>query len=99
MEQLQAQVADAQPQSEHFACAVRLDADVPSAILDLVHEAGADLLVVPTHGLGAVGAAMLGSTSARLVQLSRRPVLLLPRDWLEAHVSTAASGAAPHGSH
>ena len=41
-------------------------------------EAGADLIVVGTHGRGGVGAALMGSVARGLCHTSRRPVLVVP---------------------
>jgi nucleotide-binding universal stress UspA family protein len=40
--------------------------------------AGADVIVVGTHGRGGVGAALLGSVARGLCHTSRRPVLVVP---------------------
>lgn len=54
-------------------------ADGISALAD---EIGADLVVLPAHGRGAVARFFVGSTSERLVRMSNVPVLVLPPTWL-----------------
>jgi len=51
-------------------------------IAALVAELGADLIVLPAHGRGAVARFFLGSTSERLIRMSDVPVLVLPPTWL-----------------
>jgi nucleotide-binding universal stress UspA family protein len=47
-------------------------------ILETAQEIEADLIVVGTHTVGAVEAALLGSVSTSLVHHTHRPVLLVP---------------------
>ncbi|MCC6621408.1 MAG: universal stress protein [Deltaproteobacteria bacterium] len=54
-------------------------ADGISALAD---ELGADLVILPAHGRGAVARFFLGSTSERLVRMSNVPVLVLPPTWV-----------------
>ncbi|MDP7396682.1 MAG: universal stress protein [Lentisphaeria bacterium] len=46
-------------------------------------EVEADLIVLPSHGKGAVRAALIGSTSEEVIRDAPAPVLVLPRRWLE----------------
>ncbi|HEY5716310.1 MAG TPA: universal stress protein [Psychromonas sp.] len=48
------------------------------SILDLVQKMNADLIVVGTHGHGAVSRLFLGSVSKAIVNKSECPVLLIP---------------------
>jgi len=52
----------------------------PSATLiaNAADEVDADLVVVGTHGRGAIGAALLGSLTRALCHTSSRPVLVVP---------------------
>jgi nucleotide-binding universal stress UspA family protein len=51
--------------------------DAAKLVERAAEEVGADLIVVGTHGRGAVGAALTGSFARRLFHLSRRSVLLV----------------------
>jgi len=44
-------------------------------ICKLADELGADLIVIGTHGRGAIGRAILGSVAQQVVRLARQPVL------------------------
>ncbi len=48
------------------------------AVLDVADEVGADFVVVGARGLGRLKMLMLGSTSSKMVQASRRPVVVIP---------------------
>ncbi len=48
------------------------------ALLDVADQIDADLIVVGSRGVGANTAALLGSTSAQLVQEAGRPVTIIP---------------------
>lgn len=48
------------------------------SLLDLASELHADMLVVGSHGYGAVFRLLLGSVSAQLARLSPVPVLIVP---------------------
>ncbi len=61
---------------------VIVSAEVAPTIVSAAEEAGASLIVVPSHGKGGFKANIFGSTTERLLELSTRPVLILPRDWL-----------------
>jgi nucleotide-binding universal stress UspA family protein len=49
------------------------------ALLETAKEYGASLIVVGSHGEGAVAAAFLGSTALKLLHHSKWPVLVVPR--------------------
>jgi nucleotide-binding universal stress UspA family protein len=48
-------------------------------LLETAREYGASLIVVGSHGEGAVAAAFLGSTALKLLHHSKWPVLVVPR--------------------
>jgi nucleotide-binding universal stress UspA family protein len=48
-------------------------------LLETAKEHGAALIVVGSHGEGAVSAAFLGSTALKLLHHSKLPVLVVPR--------------------
>ncbi len=50
------------------------------AILDVAQRAGAAMIVVGSHGRGAVAAALLGSTADAVIRRSGLPVLAVPCD-------------------
>lgn len=62
---------------------VTINEDPARGVLKSGDELNADLIVIPTHGKGAVRALIFGSTSERVLRLSTRPVLVLPRAFLE----------------
>jgi nucleotide-binding universal stress UspA family protein len=49
------------------------------AIEDIADRAGADLIVVGTRGHSPVAGLLLGSVTQRLLQIARRPVLIVPQ--------------------
>jgi len=49
-----------------------------SAILQAIRDLGADVVVMTTHGRGALGRAWVGSVTDRVMRESACPVLLLP---------------------
>lgn len=56
----------------------RLQSDHPAeAIVRAAEEAGADLIVMASHGRRGVAALMLGSQTTRVLTLTRIPVLVL----------------------
>jgi nucleotide-binding universal stress UspA family protein len=55
----------------------RISGPTVDAVLTTADEMDADLIVVGSHGRGAIGAALLGSVSRDLVKRARRPVLVV----------------------
>jgi len=49
-------------------------------IVDYARQAGADLLVIGTSGLGAVAHALLGSVAEKILRQAPCPVLVVPRE-------------------
>ena len=47
-------------------------------IMEQAHDAGADLIVMGTHGRAGMGEFMLGSVAHKLMQQSKLPVFLVP---------------------
>ncbi len=58
---------------------VVVDDDPVDALLAAAKEHKADLIVVGSHGEGAMSAAFLGSTAMKLLHHSEVPVLVVPR--------------------
>jgi nucleotide-binding universal stress UspA family protein len=54
------------------------DGRIPDLIKKAAVDAGADLLVLASHGRRGIAHALLGSVAERAAHLSRIPVLLLP---------------------
>ncbi len=63
---------------------VTVGEDVAETIVAKAIEAGDRLIVIPSHGHGALRVTLFGSTSKHVIKLSPLPVLVLPRDFLEA---------------
>jgi nucleotide-binding universal stress UspA family protein len=58
----------------------RVDEGRPvEVLLQVAQETGATLIVVGSHGEGAVSAAFMGSTALKLLHHSELPVLVVPR--------------------
>ncbi|HEX6106596.1 MAG TPA: universal stress protein [Gemmatimonadales bacterium] len=53
------------------------DGPVGPTLLRYLHELGADLVVMATHGRGALGRALLGSVADHVVRSAEMPVLLV----------------------
>lgn len=51
--------------------------DPPAIIAKLARELACDMVVMGTHGRGAVSAVVLGSVAAKVLHLAERPVLLV----------------------
>jgi nucleotide-binding universal stress UspA family protein len=52
--------------------------DVPRGLREIARSAGADCLVVGTHGLSGVDRALLGSVASKLMRETRLPLLVVP---------------------
>jgi nucleotide-binding universal stress UspA family protein len=52
--------------------------DVAEVLSSAIHEAGADLVVMSTHGRGGLGRAVFGSVTDTLMRRAEIPVLLIP---------------------
>ena len=59
---------------------VRRGIDATNIILEYAETEGVDLIAIGTHGRGGLGKLVLGSTSNRLIKLSRCPVLAVKCD-------------------
>lgn len=57
--------------------AVSPDGPIGPTVLRYIREAGADLVVMSTHGRGALGRALLGSVADEVVRTATVPVLLV----------------------
>jgi nucleotide-binding universal stress UspA family protein len=56
---------------------VTLTGPVATTLAEYIHDGSADLVVMTTHGRGAVGRALLGSVADRLVRTLEVPIVLL----------------------
>lgn len=78
-EKIAGQVQDLQAAGFDAELEVRTGgANLAKLIDDAAEEAGADLIVVGTHGRGGVAAALMGSVARSLCHTARRPVLVVP---------------------
>jgi nucleotide-binding universal stress UspA family protein len=59
------------------ALAIPDGADIAETLASIAEQRGAGAIVVGSRGLGAVKSKLLGSTSKRLLQDARRPVLVV----------------------
>jgi nucleotide-binding universal stress UspA family protein len=77
---------------------------VAETLTEWVHDAGADLVVMTTHGRGALGRALLGSVADRLVRTLEVPIVLLRpggdegaapalRDWSPREIVVGLDGS------
>ncbi|GEM_PF-2788821 len=57
--------------------------DVATGITGACVEGKADLLVIPSHGMGRIATMLLGSATESVLQRSKIPVLVLRRQWLQ----------------
>jgi nucleotide-binding universal stress UspA family protein len=55
--------------------------DPAKKIVELADSIGADLIVVGSHGHGAISSALLGSVSRGILHRARRPVLVVRETW------------------
>ncbi|MEL6178567.1 MAG: universal stress protein [Myxococcota bacterium] len=70
-------------------CQVRLDTGSPSeGIVRVAEREGAGLIMLPSHGKGAIRANMFGSTTESVLEIAKVPVMVLPRPWLQAQRET-----------
>ena len=59
-------------------CAADARGVASAALLDVAEKEGADMIVVGSHGAGALRGIVLGSTPYKLLHQSRVPVLVVP---------------------
>jgi len=63
-------------------------------LIDLAEEYDVDLVIVGSRGAGQASAFALGSTAARLTEVSSRPIVVVPEPILRAPADSA-----PHEAH
>jgi len=63
---------------------------VAEAVIEAANLDNVDLITIPSHGKGAIRAFFLGSTTEDVIAQSSRPVLVMPRRYLEQHTEDAA---------
>ncbi len=80
-EELERFVADADDSVERI---LRIGSSEADEIASTAAQRASDLVLLPSHGRGALSATLLGSTAERVVKLSPVPTLVLPRPWLQA---------------
>ncbi len=50
----------------------------PTEILNMSDELGCDIIIMGTHGKGAIGHAFLGSVSEKVLRRTHKPVYIIP---------------------
>lgn len=63
---------------ERFAGTVVVHGDTVSKILETAEGVDSDVIVMGTHGKGAIEHAFLGSVAEKVLHRSRRPVFVIP---------------------
>lgn len=74
-----------QYQSYDFDARVHVGFDVVETLLSAAEARETSMIVVPTHGKSRFQSVLLGSVSQALLRSSTRPVLVLPRAFLERY--------------
>ena len=95
-EQLEALLTDEDRTMLHATSAVVTGVGVAQAIVDYVGTHGIDLLIMGTHGRGAVAHLLVGSVAERVVRLAPCPVLTVrspERDFIVPDALVAVAGA------
>lgn len=63
--------------------AATVGTSVAKAIIEAAETLGSELIIIPSHGKGLLKRLFLGSTTERVIASSERPLIVLPRGWLE----------------
>ena len=77
---LAGEAAQAMRESGTDAEAIVRQGQPARAIVEEADRIGADLVIVGSHGLGAVFRMILGSVSSTVLKKCRRPVMIVPAD-------------------
>lgn len=77
--------------ADHVDVHVAINHDVARGVLETGDLWCADLVVIPSHGKGALGRLVMGSTSERVMKMAKRPLLVLPKRFLDAQFRVAFS--------
>jgi nucleotide-binding universal stress UspA family protein len=82
--QAQLQKLTAELSEEGFSASLIIRGDVgvrpAHEVVEVARETGADLIVVGSRGLSAIGGLLLGSVAQRLLHLAPCPVLVVPAE-------------------
>ena len=70
--------------SKRVGYTVTVGEDVAETLIAKAIEAEDKLIVIPSHGHGAIRDTLFGSTSKHVIKLSPLPVLVLPREYLRS---------------
>lgn len=81
-----------QPHGVPTRTVLTLDEDPCAAVLRMADEHACDLIVVGSHGRGSLARAVSGSLVAKLVRLSRVPLLVCREGMHAAWLDAAAAG-------
>lgn len=78
-EKIERQVAELRAAGLDVRLEIRTGVEDAAVLVErAANDAGADLIVVGTHGRGGVTAALMGSVARKLCHTSRRPLLVVP---------------------
>lgn len=77
IELMQRFLADVRARFPHTTSRIREGAPLPE-LLKQINECGADLVIVGTHGHGAISSLLLGSVADGMIRKSPVPILTIP---------------------
>lgn len=73
-------ICDGSLQGLQFTKVVTLSSNVAQKICDVAQEEGCDLIIMGSHGAGALANLFVGGTVQRVIKLAGCPVLVIPKE-------------------